>query len=221
MKIKKILDLSQPIYHNCPGWPTHPLISIELVRSVPINGYNVEFLKMCSHTGTHLDVPFHFFPDGKTIDQFQIDQFQGEAIVVNLLDKRDNESIDVIDFKKIGQKIKSDDIVMFYTGWGRKRGFNNEYYNKWPYLSEEGAKWLAAKEVKGVGTDGMSIGGLEPSKGRPPHIVLLKQNIWILEEMYLPEEILEYERWYLFAFPILLNNCSGAPVRAVACQFME
>lgn len=220
MKIKKLLDLSQPIYHNCPGWPTHPLTRIELIRSVPVDGYNVEFLEMCSHSGTHLDVPFHFYPDGKTIDQFPIDSFQGEAIVVDLLYKGVDEAIDVKDFEKMNNKIKSNDIVILFTGWGYKRGFNNEYY-KWPYLSEEGAKWLVDKKVKGVGIDGMSIGGIEPLKGRPSHEVLLKKNIWILEEMNLTKDILEYDRWYLFAFPILFKNFSGSPVRAVACQFVE
>jgi len=73
-----------------------------------------------------------------------------------------------------------------------------------------------------VGIDGLSIGGWGgPEKGAPPHVILLRHEIWPLEELYLTKELLEAERWYLCAFPLKMQGFSGAPVRAVAMLFED
>jgi arylformamidase len=65
----------------------------------------------------------------------------------------------------------------------------------------------------------LSIGGWGKEKAVPPHEILLSNEIWPLEELYLTEELLEEERWYLSAFPLELQGFGGAPVRAVAMAF--
>lgn len=113
-------------------------------------------------------------------------------------------------------RIHSGIIVLLNTGWSQKRGYSLEYYHDWPYLAKDGAEWLLEKRVKGVGIDCMSMGGWYEGTGRPCHEVLLPAHIWILEEINIPEELNQYEKCWLFAFPIKLKGFSGAPVRAVA-----
>ena len=34
--------------------------------------YNLTAFSMCAHNGTHIDVPFHFLGDGKTVEQMDM-----------------------------------------------------------------------------------------------------------------------------------------------------
>lgn len=212
----KIFDLSQGIYNSCPGWPTYNEATITHETVVGIQGYTSEIIKLNTHTATHLDAPFHFYPDMETIDEIPVDRFVGKAIIVNLEGCESCHPIGPNDFLKYDELIKKDSIVLLDTGWYKKRGYTKEYYNDWPYLSAEGAKWLLDKEIKGVGIDGLSMGGWYEGTGRPCHEILLSHKIWILEEITFPEEILKYKEVMLHCAPIKLMGCSGAPCRAYA-----
>lgn len=212
----KIIDLSQSIYSSCPGWPTYKEPSITHETVVGIQGYTSEIIKFNTHTSTHLDAPFHFFADMKTIDQIPLNKFIGKAVIVNLDGVDACHPIGIDDMKAYEEKINEGSIVLFYTGWCKKRGYGKDYYNDWPYLSGEGAQWLLDKGVKGVGIDGMSMGGWYEGTGRPCHEILLSHNVWLLEELNFPEEILAYKEIELHAVPLKLSGCGGSPCRAYA-----
>jgi len=213
---KKFFDMSQPVFHNCPGWPTYEMTNVRYEAVYPIDMFNAERIDMNIHTGTHLDAPFHFYPEGKTIDEMPLDLFQGEAVIVNL-DGIINPKEGITDkhFEKYSALIGKDSIVALNTGWYKKRSLTSEYSHDWPYLSYEGAKWLVEKGIKGVCIDCLSIGGWYEGTGRPAHEVLLSAEVWILEEIVFPTEILEYETFYLMCFPLKLQGFSGSPTRAV------
>ncbi len=212
----KVFDLSQSLYSSCPGWPTYKETLITHETVVGIQGYTSEIIKMNTHTGTHLDAPFHFFADMNTIDQIPLEKFFGKAIIVNLTGVEACHAINSADLEPYADLITKDSIVLLCTGWYKKRGYSKEYYNDWPYLSGEGAEWLLKKGVKGVGIDGMSMGGWYEGTGRPCHEILLSNNVWLLEEVNFPEEVLKYREVELHAVPLKLTGCGGSPCRAYA-----
>ena len=212
----KVIDLTQPIYHGCPGWPTYGETSVTHETVVGIHGYTSEIIHLNTHTATHLDAPFHFFPDMATIDQIPLDKFIGEAVIVDLTGVGPCYAVGPADLEPYADKIKPGGIVLLCTGWHTKRGYSKEYYNDWPYLSGEGAQWLLEKGVKGVGIDGMSMGGWYEGTGRPCHEVLLSQGVWLLEELNFPAEVLQYSVVTLHAVPMKLTGCGGSPCRAYA-----
>lgn len=214
-----IYDMSQPIFHNCPGWPTYDLTEINMETVVGNDGFTSERLNLNSHTGTHLDAPYHFFPNEATIDEIPLEKFMGKAVIVNLEGIEACTAIGPEHMQKYEDKIKENSIVLINTGWCRKRGYTKEYYNDWPFLSKEGAEWLLDRKVKGVGIDGMSIGGWYEGTGRPPHEALLPRGVWLLEELYFPEELLKYDECYLAAVPLKLVGAGGSPTRAYAIIF--
>lgn len=214
---QKFYDLSQPVYDNCPGWPTYEMTSVRNEAFHERDHFNAEQIRLNSHTGTHLDAPYHFFPDGITIDEIPVEKFQGEAVLVDLRGKiAAKEGIRPEHLKPYEDLIKEGSIVLLNTGWGAKRGFEEEYFHDWPYLTGEAAKWLREKGICGVGTDCMSMGGWYEGTGRPCHEALLSNCIWILEEINIPDELMEYKTCYLMTFPLKLKGFSGAPARAVA-----
>lgn len=212
----KVFDLSQSLYSSCPGWPTYKETLITHETVVGIQGYTSEIIKMNTHTGTHLDAPFHFFADMNTIDQIPLEKFFGKAVIVNLTGVEACHPISSADLEPYADLIGKDSIVLLCTGWYKKRGYSKEYYNDWPYLSGEGAEWLLKKGVKGVGIDGMSMGGWYEGTGRPCHEILLSNNVWLLEEVNFPEEVLQYREVELHAVPLKLTGCGGSPCRAYA-----
>lgn len=216
-QFKKFYDLSQPVYDHCPGWPTYEPTVVRYEATYEKDRFNAEQIRLNSHTGTHLDAPFHFFPDGKTIDQLDVSLFQGNAVIVDLRGIiQAKQGIDASHLEPYADKIHEGSIVLFDTGWNEKRSFDKEYTNDWPYLTGECAEWLKAKGIKGVGIDTLSMGGWYEGTGRPCHEALLSGGIWILEEISIPDELAKLGSCYLMAFPIKLKGFSGGPARAVA-----
>ena len=77
----KIYDISQEVF-SCQVFPGDPAPEKKLVSSTEKGGLcNVSAFSMCSHNGTHVDAPFHFLGDGKTVDAICLDTFVGMAYV--------------------------------------------------------------------------------------------------------------------------------------------
>jgi len=217
-RIRKILDLTQDIYHVCPGWPTYKLTNVNYEAIYGINGFNAERIDMNSHTGTHVDAPFHFFNDKATVDKLDLSLFMGRGVVIDLRNI-DSEAITVKHLEKAGPRIQKGDIILLYTGWAQKRGMNQEYLFEWPYVSKEAAEFLVNKGVKCVCIDGLSAGGWKEGTGRPAHEVLLGNDIVIVEELYMDEQLLTKDEWFIVALPTKFRGFSGAPARVVAIAF--
>lgn len=84
----KVIDLSHEIYNEMPGWPTHPVFRIYSLKNIEIDGYNIKEILMNTHHGTHLDLPVHMIKNGKKLEDYPIDKFIGEGVVINLSHKK-------------------------------------------------------------------------------------------------------------------------------------
>ena len=219
MKIEKVFDLTQPLYHNCPCWPDLPLPTVEKMLFIPAADANVEMLSTNTHTATHIDAPYHKLSDGKKIDQLPVETWIGEGIVADVSDIGDKELITADMLEKAASHISENDIVMLYTGWSRYRGFNRKYLKDFPGVSEDGAQWLIDKKCKLIGTDALSIDlyDLPQDVGPAAHYVILGAGVPIVEELYL-EEIAKMgnKRWMFFCLPILLTGAGGSMARVIA-----
>ena len=63
----KIIDLTLTISDKIPTFPGSPKPHFIEWETIPKDGYNLELLFLSSHTGTHIDAPFHFVKNGKKI----------------------------------------------------------------------------------------------------------------------------------------------------------
>ena len=79
----KIVDLSHPMSNAMPTYPSDPDISIIREKDIDTDNSLLHSFKMGTHTGTHLDVPAHVIPGGKTIDNFTLSSFTGSAVKVD------------------------------------------------------------------------------------------------------------------------------------------
>lgn len=216
MKIKKIIDLTQTMYHNNPGYFPYELVEFKLEKIHARDGYTSERVAFNTHTATHFDAPKHHFPDGMGIDEMPVEWFVGSAVPVDAFDIEPHGQIGLEILEKYDDIVKEDDIILLCTGYAYKRDWTKDYCDNWPYLSNEGSDWMVDKGVKGVAIDVMSIGGPRDGEAKYQHELFLSNNIWIGEELFLPRELLEHERWTFIALPLKLQGCSGAPGRAIA-----
>jgi kynurenine formamidase len=128
-------------------------------------GWALEFVRLTTHSGTHLDAPWHYHPtmDGgrraMTIDEIPLEWCMSDGVILDFRHKADGERIAVADVRKALDKIRYEikplDIVLIQTGadaaWGTP-----EYLVKGPGMERESTLWILEKGVKVVGIDAWS-----------------------------------------------------------------
>ena len=216
LHFSRIIDITQPLYHNCPGNPAFPAMEVLWEMRAKDVGWNTERLNFFTHIGTHIDSLWHRQDGGATIDTMPPDTFIGPATAIDLYAKGPEEGIVPEDLEPYAGELKP--IVLLCTGWGEKRANTEEYLYRSPWLSADGARWLVDRGVRGVGIDHYSIAGANPDRVVAPHEIMLGAGTWILEELLLPREVLKLQNLHVIALPLLLRGGSGAPARALAVE---
>ena len=211
----KIIDLTLTVSDKIPTFPGSPQPSFIPWENVKEDGYNLELLFLSTHTGTHMDAPYHFLEKGVKIHEISLKKLVSEAVLIKSK-KKGGESITKIDIQKFEKKhgkIASFSSVIFYTGW--QRNLQKKYYfTKNPGLSVSAAKYLASKKINLVGIDSPSIDLGKDSKFSV-HQIFAKKGILIVENLANLEKI-KSSKFHLVVLPLKLKNATGSPVRAIA-----
>jgi kynurenine formamidase len=211
----KVLDLTLTISNRIPTFPGSPQPNFIPWEKIKDDGYNLELLFLSSHTGTHLDAPYHFLEKGAKIHEISLKKLVSNAVLIKSR-KKSNESVtktDIQKFEKKHGKIASFSSVIFYTGW--QRNLQKKYYfTKNPGLSVSAAKYLASKKISLVGIDSPSI-DLGTDSKFSVHQIFAKKGILIVENLANLEKI-KSSKFHLVVLPLKLKNATGSPVRAIA-----
>jgi arylformamidase len=219
---RRIIDLSQPVFSNCPQYPDSNPRPAQ-VRWFYIHGVeqvNKEIVEISTHTGTHCDAPFHFFDDGLTIDRIPLEQYIGWASVLDVRGKAPGTAIEAADIEPLVQSVMPGDVVLLNTGWGQRRANTKEFLTEYVYCSGEAAELLVKRGVRGVGIDAVSFGGYgDPQKAGPSHRALLGAGRFIVEELYFPDAIMDGKRRLFVAAPVKLAGCSAGWTRAALWEY--
>jgi len=211
----KIIDLTLTVSDEIPTFPGSPQPSFIPWENVKEDGYNLELLFLSTHTGTHMDAPYHFLEKGAKIHEISLKKLVSEAVLIKSK-KKGGESITKIDIQKFEKKhgkIASFSSVIFYTGW--QRNLQKKYYfTKNPGLSVSAAKYLASKKINLVGIDSPSI-DLGTDSKFSVHQIFAKKGMLIVENLANLEKI-KSSKFHLVVLPLKLKNATGSPVRAIA-----
>ena len=211
----KVIDLTLTISENIPTFPGSPQPNFINWDTTEKDGYNSELLFLSTHTGTHIDAPYHFVKKGQKIHQIMTRRLVIDAVLIKIR-KGINQSItktDIQKFEKKHGKIDNGSTVVFHTDWQKniKKDF---YFLKNPGLAVSAAKYLSSKKINLVGIDSPSIDLGKDSKFSVHHI-LAKNGILIVENLANLGKI-NSEKFYLIVAPLKLKNATGSPVRAIA-----
>ncbi len=214
MDIKGIIDLTNEVKTFMPVWPSAPLPEIKPVGIVSRDSYNVETISALSHSGTHIDAPYHFDEKGTTVDKIDLKTLVGEGYCLRVNEDEKHE----IKLSEIKGKWKAEydgKIILLNTGWSKKRAFTKEWLYEFPGLSMEAAEFLYEHKVKLIGIDTL---GMDPyvHEGFDVHHFLLKKGVVFIEDMAHLEKLEEGKKYMISALPLKLYEGSGSMARVVA-----
>lgn len=210
----RFIDLSHPLRDGAPSFPGDPGLSVKVHRTIREVGYNLSEIRMGSHQGTHLDAPFHFFDNGKTLDRIELDRFYGPARMIDLAPGgalEPNTPLTIESFARFERLFTPGARILYRTGWDRLFG-KEEFFEGIPDLTLEAAQWIADKRIGLLGMDTPT-----PSKDfLPCHHILLGKGV----EIVIVEGLKGLERlpqdFTFIGFPLNFEGRDGSPIRAVA-----
>jgi len=211
----KYVDLSQKITTQMAVFPGDPGVSLEPMTSFEKDGCLVTELRFGSHTGTHLDAPLHFMPNGDPVDEIPLESLSGEAICVRArLYYSGGEEHPVIELDESERaKIARNDRVLIYTGWEREAE-TSAYFGSYPVFSKSVVDYLIKKRIRMLGVDLPTI----VIKGEDisyMHTELLSRGIIPVEGL-VNVSLIAGRRFFFSAVPLNIGGIDGSPVRAYA-----
>jgi len=195
----KIYDISQELF-TCSVFPgdSQPVRNVlETIEGGSI--CNLTALSMCAHNGTHVDAPYHFYKDGKTIDEVALEKFVGKCYV-SFAEGAVTEEIALNIIEK-AQKADSEAAKRILIGGD-------------VFVTFEAAKAFADSGIVLIGNESQTVGPLEAPAA--VHYELLGKEIVLLEGIRLGA--VKEGVYILNAAPLNLGGSDGAPCRAILIE---
>lgn len=192
----KIYDISQEIL-GCQVYPGDPMPKKKVLSSMEKGDlYNLTAFSMCAHNGTHIDAPFHFTKDGKTVDLIDLDTFIGMAYVAE-----HNGIVSADDATEMLEKAKKQN-----SDAAKRILIKGE-----AEVSAEAAKVFAESNILLLGNESQTVG--PENAPMEVHLILLGTGVVLLEGIRLAE--VSEGVYFLNAAPLNLSGSDGSPCRAV------
>ena len=192
----KIYDISQEVF-GCQVYPGDPVPEKKVLSSMKKGDlYNLTAFSMCAHNGTHIDAPFHFLKDGKTVDAIDLEAFIGMAYVAEHHGVvSGDDAVETIEKAKEQNPESAKRILI--------KGDAE--------VSLEAAKVFASEGILLLGNESQTVGPEDAPMA--VHQTLLAANVILLEGIRLAE--VSEGVYFLNAAPLNLSGADGSPCRAV------
>ncbi len=190
----KIHDISQEVF-SCEVYPGDAAPRrIEELRMSQGSVYNLTSFSMNAHNGTHLDAPFHFYQDGKTVEQLSLEKTVGPCYVA-----RQEGAMTAAEAASILEKAGSSTRILLKGD---------------ALVTLEAAEVFAWAKIDLLGVESQSVGPMDAPMA--VHRVLLGEEIALLEGLRLTD--VREGRYILSAAPLNLSGSDGAPCRAILME---
>lgn len=210
----RLVDLTVPWGPQVQPLEGHPRIAFQPITTHAVELRSNTQVVFSIHTGTHIDAPYHFFPEGKTIDQMPLHLFMGPAVLLDLTPFGGRrQCITVDDIKSAGGSASelAGRRAVLRTDWATRHWQEPDLYTGNPYLSEAAATWLRDAGVLALGLD-FAVDAEFPY---PNHYTLLGEDILLIENLIHLDQVRSRE-FTLVALPLKVVGGDGGPARAVA-----
>jgi arylformamidase len=191
--MNKIIDISQEVF-SCNVFPGDPSPQKKQTLNIAKGDVcNLTDFSMCAHNGTHIDAPFHFLNNGKTVDEMKLDAFVGECYVAR--HTGDVTAENAADIMKKAKEAGAPERILIA---GKA------------IVAADAARIFRDAGIKLIGNESQTVGPEDAPK--EVHLILLGAEIVLLEGIVLTD--VEEGRYFLSAVPLNLGGCDGAPCRA-------
>ncbi len=222
MKQSKLIYLSYILDKNTPTYGNRNKFVCEKKSDISKGDIaNDSSINSTVHIGTHIDMPYHFFEDGQTIEDFDINYFRFKNILfIDMIPENIIIKDDLIEILESKSDKQSYDMLIVKTGicnsrdkksfWETNYGFN-------PSI----AKYLREKfpNIRVIGFDSISVSSFSDRMlGREAHKAFLnsKEPILLLEDMDLTQLNKDSNILQLDIAPLRIAKCDGLPCTIIA-----
>ena len=238
------VDLTCPLSPATLTYPGDPAVTLVKACTHSVDGYEVTRVCLGSHSGTHLDAPRHFFPDGATLDEYPLDRLVGRGVIVDVRPRTTTTSgsdpaaeatppgaaipVEVArtDAAVVGAALLSERLRLA----GSAPGDFILLWTEGAWLSPEAARLLLDTGTGLVGTDGPSLDPPPPGPSDRPlgaavtsrtaepyaaHSILLGNGVLLAERLCNLDKLGPGPVTCAF-LPLAVVGTDGAPVRAIA-----
>ena len=193
----KLYDISQEVF-SCAVYPGDPVPEKQTLCSMAKGDIcNLTAFSMCAHSGTHIDAPFHFLDEGKTVEQLDLSVFVGDCFLAH--HRGDVTAADA-------------ENILRRSGGAERILIAGE-----ATVTLEAARVFANGNLLLLGNESQSVGPVEAPMA--VHLVLLGRGVALLEGLVLTN--IPEGRYLLNAAPLNLAGADGAPCRAILIETEE
>lgn len=188
-----VIDITQEVF-SCKVFPGDPAPAMQRALSIEQGDIcNLTAFSMCAHNGTHVDAPFHFLSNGKTIEKIGLESFVGDCFVARFEgDLTANDAADILEKAKAAGASERILIAGKAT------------------VTAEAAQVFAQSKIKLLGNESQTVGPEDAPM--EVHKILLGADVVLLEGIVLKN--VDEGKYSLSAAPLNLGGCDGAPCRA-------
>ncbi len=225
---RNVVDLTHVLGTQFPLFPGAAPFRIQQAVSHDKDGYYGSILTYWEHSGTHMDAPVHFAPNGLFVDQLRIENLVVPAVVINITEKvrRDPDAVvtpdDIRAWERRYGRIPDNAAVLMASGWGARAGSVEAFRNTdssgvmhFPGFGKEAIDFLLTeRRISGIGVDTLSLDH-GPSTTFAVHYTLLPTNRWGLENLANLESIPPSGATLFVGAPKIASG-SGGPTRVMA-----
>ena len=188
-----IIDITQEVF-SCKVFPGDPAPAMQRALSIEQGDIcNLTTFSMCAHNGTHVDAPFHFLPNGNTIEKIGLEFFVGDCFVARF--EGDLTSDDAANILEKAKAAGASERILIA---GKAT------------VTAEAAQVFAQSKIKLLGNESQTVGPEDAPM--EVHKLLLGADVVLLEGIVLAD--VDEGKYFLSAAPLNLGGCDGAPCRA-------
>ena len=192
----KIYDISQELF-SCVVFPGDPAPKREVLSSMQDGAlYNLTALSLCAHNGTHIDAPYHFIKDGKTVEELSLEKMVGWAYV-----SQESGHVSAEDARRILKNAEA----------AHPEAAKRILIGGKATVTEQAARVFAEAKIDLIGNESQTVGPEDAPM--QTHLILLGAEVVLLEGIRLGE--VPTGVYLLSAAPISLAGSDGSPCRAV------
>lgn len=205
----QIIDLSVPLRNDMPFFPGDPAPQFtRLEDHARGDAWTTTHVSFCAHLGTHVDAPLHRVRGGNSVDCLDLQTLVGRAYVVDLTEVASEIYAEDLQARNI--PLSAERLILKTRNAALWQ--HNAFQTDFVALSESGAEWLVAHDIRLVALDYLSA-DVYTSQDFRAHDILLQRGVVIVEGV-MSQEI--QEGWYtLICLPLRLQGADGAPARAI------
>jgi kynurenine formamidase len=219
MRLERIVDLSIVLDRDTQIFPGDPKPRFEVATRIEHEGFNLLGLQIGSQSGTHVDAPFHFIPEGPTLERSDLGLFAGPGVIVDVSDHGERQPITRDDLRPYEDRLGSGVIVALRTGWSDRYLGTDRYYDH-PFLTPDACSWLLELSVRTVAIDALNVDQtvLQGQADFSAHHVFLGAG-GIFAENLTNLGAVDFDDPVISLLPIRLGgDADGAPCRAAALK---